>query len=143
MRSMTFLVNDRATGSGPTPAVAVTVTENADGTVSISINVVGGVTGDLRGFFFDVANESRIGTLSVTPTSPGFTEFRQGNDSVRDLGNGANMNGLLGSDGGLSCCPPFIFLTWIWPHIESRACSCGRPRRPISRRFTPSTRTMS
>jgi VCBS repeat-containing protein len=100
MRSMTFLVNDRATGGGPTPAVAVTVTENADGTVSISINVVGGVTGDLRGFFFDVANESRIGTLSVIPTSPGFTEFRQGNDNVRDLGNGANMNGLLGSDGG-------------------------------------------
>ena len=100
MRSMTFLVNDRSTGSGPTPAVAVTVTENADGTVSISLKVVGGVTGDLRGFFFDVANESRIGTLSVTPTSSGFTEFRQGNDSVRDLGNGANMNGLLGSDGG-------------------------------------------
>src|SRR5687768_9195679 len=100
MRSMTFLVNDRSTGSGPTPAVAVTVTENADGTLSISLNVVGGVTGDLRGFFFDVASESRIGTLSVTPTSAGFTEFRQGNDSVRDLGNGANMNGLLGSDGG-------------------------------------------
>jgi VCBS repeat-containing protein len=100
MRSMTFLVNDRSTGSGPTPAVAVTVTENADGTLGISLNVVGGVTGDLRGFFFDVASESRIGTLSVTPTSPGFTEFRQGNDSVRDLGNGANMNGLLGSDGG-------------------------------------------
>src|SRR5262245_3185490 len=100
MRSMSFLVNDRSSGSGLTPAVAVTITENANGTLSFTINVVGPVTGDLRGFFFDVANESRIGSLTVTPTSPGFTEFRQGNDNVKDLGNGANMNGLLGSDGG-------------------------------------------
>ena len=100
MREMTFLVNDQATGSGPVPSVAVTITENANGTLNISLALVGGAIGDLRGFFFDIANESRIGTLSVTPTSPGFTEFRQGNDNVKDLGNGANMQGLLGSDGG-------------------------------------------
>ncbi|MGH8689963.1 MAG: VCBS domain-containing protein [Burkholderiales bacterium] len=96
---MTFLVNDQSTG-GPIPAVAVTITENSDGSVSFALNVLGPYTGDLRGFFFDVANESRIGTLSVTPTSPGFTEFQQANDTVADLGSGANMQGLLGSDGG-------------------------------------------
>jgi len=99
MRSMTFLVNDQSSG-GPIPAVAVTITENTNGSLSFSLNVLGPYTGDLRGFFFDLANESRIGTLSVAPASAGFTEFRQGNDSVKDLGNGANMQGLLGSDGG-------------------------------------------
>ena len=99
MRSMSFLVNDRSTG-GATPAVAVTITENADGSLSFSLNVLGPYTGDLRGFFFDLADESRIGTLAVAPTSAGFTEFRQGNDNIKDLGNGANMQGLLGSDGG-------------------------------------------
>src|SRR3954469_4959324 len=100
MRSMTFLVNDSSIASGPAPAVSVTITENGDGTVSFSIASIGGTTGDLRGFFFDVANESRLGSLSVVPISPGFTEFQQGNDSIKDLGNGANMQGLLGSDGG-------------------------------------------
>ena len=99
MRSMTFLVNDRSSGDGLAPAVAVTITENADGTLTFSIRQIGPISGDLRGFFFDVANESLIGSLSVTPTA-GLTEFRQGNDSVKDLGNGANMQGLLGSDGG-------------------------------------------
>jgi len=99
MRSMTFQVDDQSTGSA-IPAVVVTISESADGSLSFTINVVGSYTGDLRGFFFDLANESRIGTLSVTNTSAGFTEFRQGNDNVTDLGNGANMQGLVGSDGG-------------------------------------------
>jgi VCBS repeat-containing protein len=99
MRSMTFLVNDRSTG-GRIPAVAVTITENEDGSLSFTLNVIGPYTGDLRGFFFDLADESLIGTLRVTPASPGFTEFRQGDDNIKDLGSGANMQGLLGSDGG-------------------------------------------
>jgi VCBS repeat-containing protein len=99
MRSMTFLVNDRSSG-GRTPAVAVTITENSDGSLSFDLNVIGPYTGDLRGFFFDIADESHIGKLNVTPTSLGFTEFQQANDSIKDLGSGANMQGLLGSDGG-------------------------------------------
>jgi VCBS repeat-containing protein len=100
MRSMTFLVNDSSIGSMGAPAVSVTITENGDGTLSFSIACVGGTIGDLRGFFFDVANETRIGSLSVIAITPGFTEFQQGDDSIKNLGNGANMQGLLGGDGG-------------------------------------------
>ena len=99
MRSMTFLVNDRSTG-GSIPAVAITITQNDDGSISFALSVIGSYTGDLRGFFFDLADESCVGTLSVTSSSAGLTEFREGNDSVTDLGNGANMLGLLGGDGG-------------------------------------------
>ena len=96
MRTMTFQINDKTIGNSP--AVWVTIAENADGTLSFSITERGGIVGDLRGFFFDVADESLVGTLSVAPTSAGFSELRQGNDSVTDLGNGANMNGLLGTE---------------------------------------------
>jgi VCBS repeat-containing protein len=99
MRSMTFQIDDQSTGSA-IPAVLVTITENDDGTVSFTLTVVGSYTGDLRGFFFDIADENLIDTLAVTSASAGLTEFRQANDTVGDLGDGSNMDGLRGSDGG-------------------------------------------
>src|SRR5687767_6879082 len=99
MRSMTFQIDDQSTGSA-IPAVVVTITENADGSLSFTINVVGSYTGDLRGFFFDLADETHAGMLRVSNASAGFTELQQGNDTVTDLGNGANMQGAAGSDGG-------------------------------------------
>ena len=43
-----------------------------------------------------VADQRLIGTMKVG-AKPGLTEFRQGKDSVTNLGNRANMEGLLGS----------------------------------------------
>ena len=97
MGSMTFLINDTSTG-GTTPAVKIVITENADGTVTFAVTQQAGYVGDLRGLFFDVADETLIGTLSAA--AAGLTELQQGNDSVADLGNGANMQGLLGDAGG-------------------------------------------
>ena len=99
MRSMTFQIDDQSTGTA-IPAVVVTITENADGTVSFTVTVVGDYTGDLRGFFFDLADEGLIGTLSVAQSSAGFTELQQADDAVLNLDGGSNMLGLSGSEGG-------------------------------------------
>ncbi len=97
MASMTFQINDSTTTGGL--QVWVTITENADGTLAFTIWQEGGIVGDLRGIFFDIADESLLGTLSVA-SDEGVTEFRSGDDSIKDLGDGANMNGMLGSDKG-------------------------------------------
>ena len=96
MATMTFQINDASTGT-VNPAVWVTITENGDGTLSFSVTQEGGVVGDLRGLFFDMADESILKSLVVTAAS---TDIRIGDDSIKDLGDGANMNGLLGSDKG-------------------------------------------
>ncbi len=98
MGSMTFLINDSSTG-GSTPVVQIVITENADGTVTFTVTQLAGYVGDLRGLFFDIADESLIGSLSAS-SAANLTEFQQGNDTVSDLGNGANMQGLLGDAGG-------------------------------------------
>src|SRR5688500_16293705 len=108
--SMQFLVDDSSTGSA-NPAVQVTITENADGTVTfviVQLVAAGNYLGDLRGFFFDLAQESLLGTLSVTGAtktladgtnvSASASAWESGNDSVTSAGsNSNNMNGLLGS----------------------------------------------
>ncbi|UUZ63362.1 VCBS domain-containing protein [Polaromonas sp. P1-6] len=105
MSTMTFLINDSSTG-GNTPVVQITITENADGTVTFDVTQLvasGYYLGDLRGLFFDVANEDLVtggNTLTATSTMAGLTEIRFGDDTVKDLGDGANMQGLLGGDGG-------------------------------------------
>lgn len=96
MASMTFQINDASTGS-TNPLVWVTVSENSNGTLTFNVTQGSGVIGDLRGLFFDVADESILNSLIVSAAS---TDIRIGNDSVKDLGDGANMNGLLGSDKG-------------------------------------------
>lgn len=100
--STTFLINDASTG-GNNPTVQVTITENANGTLTFTVTQLvsaGAYLGDLRGLFFDVADEDLIGTLSGTSLSDPLTEFQQGDDTVKDLGQGANMQGLLGDSGG-------------------------------------------
>ncbi len=96
MSSMTFIVNDAATGT-TNPKVQVTITENGDGTLKfdvVQLDTAGAYLGDLRGFFFDVANEALIGKLQVRSPSAPVSNLLQGNDSVTDVGGGANMNGL-------------------------------------------------
>src|SRR5436190_13128952 len=113
MSSMSFLINQTSTGAG-NPQVQVTVTENAGGTVTfniIQLVAAGNYLGDLRGLFFDVANESLLGSLSVIDASKILAggavasvaqpAWVSGNDSVKSAGSSSNnMNGLLGSDGG-------------------------------------------
>src|SRR4051812_5448995 len=95
MRSMSFQLSPADQKSA---SVVVTITENADGTLRFDLSQKGGSAGDLRGFFFDIGDESLIGSLRVSSASQGYGgNFQQGNDTVTDLGNGANMNGLLGS----------------------------------------------
>ncbi len=96
MASMTFQVNDGSTASGY-PNVWVTISENGDGTLAFNVTQEGGVVGDLRGLFFDVADESLLNSLVVNADS---NDVRIGNDSITNLGGGSNMNGLTGSDRG-------------------------------------------
>ena len=104
MASMSFLVNDQTTDTTPQPQIRVTLEENGSGGILMTVAVEGNLKADLRGLFFDVADESLIKSLKVEAASAkdlkNFNEYRQGDDSVRDLGDGANMNGLLGSDNG-------------------------------------------
>lgn len=96
MSTMTFQINDGST-STTNPAVWVTITEMENGSLSFAVTQVGGIIGDLRGLFFDVSDESILGSLIVNALS---SDIRIGDDSIKDLGDGANMNGLLGSDKG-------------------------------------------
>ena len=74
MPSMTFVINDNSIGARQ-PRIQVTITENPDGTLTfdiVQLAAAGAYLGDLRGFFFDVADEALIGTLrSATPAAHG------------------------------------------------------------------------
>lgn len=94
-RSITMRIDDQSTSTG-NPAVWVKISENGAGGLDIALTQDAGIIGDLRGFFFDVADESLLGTLRVNVAN----KFIQGDDSVKDLGGGATMSGLLGSDRG-------------------------------------------
>ncbi len=99
-RSMTFQVNDASTG-GTNPAVFITITENANGTLSFNVTQAAGIIGDLRGLFFDVnavADGALASSLRVTDASATST-LKTGDDSITNLGNGSNMNGLTSSNG--------------------------------------------
>jgi len=98
MRTMTFMINDQSTES-TNLQVWVTITENADGTLSFDVTQEGSIIGDLRGLFFDISDESLIGSLLVSGV-PAPTQVLQGDDTIISLGGDANMNGLGGSDGG-------------------------------------------
>ncbi len=69
-------------------------------TVEVITNMANPNTGDLRGLFLDISNDSLLGGLSVI-NAPDVTEFDQ-SGSVVNLGNGANLNG-----GGAGNSAPF------------------------------------
>ena len=69
----------------------ITVTE-VNGTLVFQIDVLeGAATGDLRGLFFHLADESLLADLRVQGEFVNGTVFMA--DNVLDLGNGANMKG--------------------------------------------------
>ncbi len=81
--------------------VAITLTELSDGSVRFDVEVPeeSRKIGDLRGLFFHLSDESKIGSLSVSGDDVTDSQFRE--DQVSDLGNGANVNGLGRFDAGI------------------------------------------
>lgn len=79
----------------------VLLSEVAGGDIQFDVAVApGGDVADLRGIFFDVANESLLTGFSVALTG-GVTDTQFNANSVSNLGNGANMNGAGVFDAGV------------------------------------------
>lgn len=80
------------------PGVEVHVVED-NGSLRFTVSLLGdgGLTGDLRGFFFQLSDESLLKGLTLTDDSGAVTEFRARANSVIDLGQGANMQGAAGA----------------------------------------------
>ena len=73
--------------------VMISITEVGDGTLKVAAEVLDetGAIGDLRGLFFDVADESLISGLRITGSSVTRTQFSE--DAVSNLGSGNNVSG--------------------------------------------------
>ncbi len=83
----------------------VTVSEvGADLVFSVEVLQNGGDIGDLRGLFFDLADDSLLDGLSVSGTDVTGSDFDA--NKVSNLGNGANVNGLGKFDGGVEIGTP-------------------------------------
>ena len=80
--------------------VTISITELGDGTLMVDAKVLDetGKIGDLRGLFFDVADESLISGLQVTGSSVTGTQFCE--DGVSNLGAGNNVNGSIVNEYG-------------------------------------------
>jgi VCBS repeat-containing protein len=75
------------------PSARITVQEIGDGSLAFTVTVDtdSGYIGDLRGLFFQVADEALLGGLTVSGAD--VTDSDAAADAVSDLGNGANVNG--------------------------------------------------
>jgi uncharacterized repeat protein (TIGR01451 family) len=118
MASFSFTLNGASTGTpSPQPIVTVTITENLNGSLTFVISQSDAATlGDISGFWFDIVDETLIGSLSAvslpSPTGDAAIEpqqdfvappivLTQGNDNQTSLGGGVNLEGVgYGSDGG-------------------------------------------
>jgi len=89
-RTLTFTVEGE-------PAATITVQEVGDGSLAFTVALDPGsdYIGDLRGLFFQVADEALLDGLKVDGAD--VTDSDAAADAVSDLGNGANVNG--GNDG--------------------------------------------
>src|SRR4051812_16338498 len=88
-RSVSFLIHG-------TVDTRITVSENADGTLTFDLAVLGsGSIGDLRGLFFDVACPSKLGHVRVSGHD--VTGFLAKNDAVDTLGGDASVQGAVSS----------------------------------------------
>lgn len=78
----------------------VTMTEQADGSLRFDLVNQGVQVGDLRGLFFDTNDAALLSTLSVAGSQ--VTKVASGDDSVVNLGNGVNMQGVDAFDFGVA-----------------------------------------
>lgn len=90
-RSISFTIP----GSAQSPSVLVTATEH-EGKIEFALALSGpaGTTADMRGLFFDLADDSKLAGLKHSGSTL-ITDFDT--VDVVDLGNGANMNGMASS----------------------------------------------
>ena len=97
MASTTFVVGDdlgESVGSDPLQ-VGVTITEidtnndNVLDSLQVDLNVVSGFTADLRGFFFDVADDNLLNTLAVTGSDVNGYVLDTNNDGTPDISSAA------------------------------------------------------
>jgi hypothetical protein len=89
VRSISFIIP----GNGTAPDVQVYAEEGPGGTLNFTVTVLAspGMTADLRGLFFDVADGGKLAGLSQSGSGGKVTDFDT--VDVIDLGNGANMQG--------------------------------------------------
>jgi hypothetical protein len=88
MTSTTFIIGDDAgesIGSAPLQ-VKVTITE-VGGDLQVTLEVVSGFIADLRGFFFNLADDTLIDTLSVTGSDITDSAFDTDEDGVPEIDN--------------------------------------------------------
>ncbi|MGE3743908.1 MAG: hypothetical protein AB7I59_30930, partial [Geminicoccaceae bacterium] len=106
---LAFNLNGESVGTpSPQPTVQVKIIDNGDGTLTFQVlQAASGTVGDISAFWFDVANESLIGSLSAaalpSPTGTGTPtiSLKQGDDNVQALNGQDNLQGVgYGSDGG-------------------------------------------
>jgi hypothetical protein len=93
MRTLTFTLNTQ-TGNDEMAPATVTITEQDDGSLLFDVtNVDDGdnLIGDLRSLFFDVSDDTLLGTLSASGSD--VSDFDQSGD-VDNLGNGATSSGV-------------------------------------------------
>lgn len=64
---------------------------------TVSVDESGGQTADLRALMWDVADEDKLAAMSVAGSDVTNDDF--GGDRVRDLGQGANLNGAITNKG--------------------------------------------
>jgi hypothetical protein len=83
-RSLTFVVEG-------TVDTQITISENLDGTLTFDVSVIGGVIGDLRGLFFDVADPDKLAGLAIHGND--VTKHVAQNDKVHSIGKDANVTG--------------------------------------------------
>jgi hypothetical protein len=103
MASVEFKINDQwtdgtLTSDGqPMPEVWVKI-EEVDGKLLFTVEIKGDYTGDLRAFYFDLANDSLISSLSFAPAFP-LPSAIDSDGNADTLANDAELTPLAG-DGG-------------------------------------------
>lgn len=103
VRSIKFVLP----GSGKSPGIEITAIESENGTLTFTADVLNDSmkTADLRGLFFQIADQSKLAGMTFTQVSGDpITGFQAKADAVIDLGHGNNMNGAVksGFDVGLA-----------------------------------------
>ncbi len=88
------------TFTGPSGFDARVIVSELNGDLVFQVEVLtdGGDIGDLRGLFFDIANDGLLSGLSIS--GPDVTDSRIDANSVKDLGNGNNVKGEVASAAG-------------------------------------------
>lgn len=101
VRSIAFTIP----GSSGKAGIDLLVVENPDGTLTFTVDVADdqGRPADLRGLFFDLADETKLAGLHFSGGDDLITGFQAQANNVIDLGQGANMHGAVkgGFDVGL------------------------------------------